>query len=103
MTKGFSKKLIINGLGYKAILKGNILELHLGFSHPINYSLSDDITAEVKNNTIVTISGIDKQKVGLVASQIRKFKKTEPYKGKGVRYENEVVLRKIGKTASSTK
>ncbi len=103
VTKGFSKKLIITGLGYKAILKDKILELNLGFSHLIFYPIPTEIKIEVSNNTIVTISGIDKEKVGLVASQIRKFKKTEPYKGKGVRYDNEIVHRKVGKTASTSK
>ncbi len=96
-TKGFEKKLEINGVGYKAAVKGNTLELSLGFSHPINYDFPKNITINVEKN-IVTIKGDDKQVVGQVAADIRSFRPPEPYKGKGVKYAEETIIRKAGKT-----
>ncbi len=96
-TKGFEKKLEINGVGYKAAVKGNTLELSLGFSHPINYDFPKNITINVEKN-IVTIKGDDKQVVGQVAADIRSFRPPEPYKGKGVKYVEETIIRKAGKT-----
>ncbi len=97
ITKGFEKKLEINGVGYRAALKGNVLELLLGFSHPINYNIPKDITITVEKN-IISIKGNDKQLVGQVAADIRSFRPPEPYKGKGVKYVDETIIRKAGKT-----
>ncbi len=97
ITKGFEKKLEINGVGYRAALKGNVLELLLGFSHPINYNIPKDITIAVEKN-IISIKGNDKQLVGQVAADIRSFRPPEPYKGKGVKYVDETIIRKAGKT-----
>lgn len=101
LDKGFSKKLEINGVGYKAVLKGKVLNLQLGFSHPVNYDIPDGIDVEVdgKENTIL-IKGHDKQVVGQVAADIRKFRPPEPYRGKGVKYSDETIIRKAGKAAN---
>ncbi|MRI58730.1 MAG: 50S ribosomal protein L6 [Epsilonproteobacteria bacterium] len=98
VTKGFEKKLEINGVGYRAAVKGKELELQLGFSHPINYPIPEGIQISVDKN-IITVKGHDKQKVGQVAAEIRSFRPPEPYKGKGVKYVDEVIIRKAGKTA----
>ncbi len=98
VTKGFQKVLQINGVGYRAELKGNVLNLALGYSHPIEYPLPAGITAEVEKQTKVTVKGIDKELVGATAAKIRSFREPEPYKGKGVMYADERVLRKAGKT-----
>ena len=98
LTKGFEKKLEINGVGYRASVKGNVLELQLGYSHPINYEIPEGITITVERN-VITIKGSDKQRVGQVAAEIRSFRKPEPYKGKGVKYVEEHIVRKAGKTA----
>jgi large subunit ribosomal protein L6 len=99
VSEGFSKNLEIVGVGYRAILKGSDLELQLGFSHPVVVSAEPGITFEVPQPTKITVRGIDKQQVGQVAADIRKWRKPEPYKGKGVRYEGEYVRRKLGKAA----
>jgi len=99
--KGFSKELEIIGVGYKAEAKGKELVLTLGFSHPVNYPVPDGITIETPEPTKVKISGIDKQAVGQVAAEIRGFRPPEPYKGKGVKYVDEQIQRKAGKTAAS--
>jgi len=99
LTQGYKKELEINGVGYKAAVKGNILELHLGFSHPINYEFPKDIKIAVEKN-IISISGDDKQVVGQVSAEIRGFRPPEPYKGKGVKYVDEHIIRKAGKTAA---
>jgi large subunit ribosomal protein L6 len=100
VTQGFSKELEIVGVGYRATAKGPAaLELALGFSHPVNVQAPDGITFEVPVPTRVIVKGIDKEKVGQVAADIRKIRKPEPYKGKGVRYAGERVLRKAGKAA----
>lgn len=98
LSSGFTKQLEINGVGYKATIKGNVLELALGFSHPINYDIPKGIEMSLDKN-ILTIKGADKQQVGQIASEIRGFRPPEPYKGKGVKYADEVILRKAGKTA----
>ena len=98
LTQGFEKKLEINGVGYRAAVKGNVLELQLGYSHPINYEIPACITITVEKN-IITVKGSDKQQVGQVAAEIRSFRKPEPYKGKGVKYVDEHIIRKAGKTA----
>jgi large subunit ribosomal protein L6 len=98
LTKGFEKKLEINGVGYRAAIKGNVLELQLGYSHPINYEIPQGVTITVEKN-IITVKGSDKQQVGQVAAEIRAFRKPEPYKGKGIKYVDEHIIRKAGKTA----
>ena len=97
VTKGFSKKLEINGVGYRVALAGMSLKMSLGFSHEVIYALPEGIQATVEQNTI-TISGISKQLVGQVAAEIRALKKPEPYKGKGIKYSDERILRKSGKS-----
>lgn len=98
LTEGFTKQLEINGVGYRAAVKGNVLELQLGFSHPINYEFPKDINIKVEKN-IITVSGTNKQVVGQIAAEIRSFRPPEPYKGKGVKYVDERIIRKAGKTA----
>ena len=98
VNKGFEKKLEINGIGYKASISGEKLILNVGYSHPIEYSIPGNISISVEDKVIV-ISGIDKQHVGDVAAQIRKTRKPEPYKGKGIKYIDEVIRRKVGKSA----
>ena len=99
VSEGFTKNLEIVGVGYRAALKGSDLELQLGFSHPVVVVAEPGITFTVPQPTKITVSGIDKQQVGQVAADIRKWRKPEPYKGKGVRYEGEYVRRKLGKSA----
>ena len=100
VSNGFMKELTIVGVGYRAQAKGNnALELALGFSHSVNVEAPDGITFEVPEPTIIKVSGIDKQLVGQVAADIRALKKPEPYKGKGIRYVDEYVIRKAGKAA----
>ncbi len=100
VTEGFSKELQIQGIGYRAVAKGpNKLELALGFSHSVNIEAPEGIEFEVPQQTQVLVKGIDKQLVGQVAADIRKWRKPEPYKGKGIRYLNERVIRKAGKAA----
>ncbi len=100
VTQGFSKELEIVGVGYRAIARGpGALELALGFSHPVNVTAPDGVTFEVPSATRIIVKGIDKEKVGQVAADIRKLRKPEPYKGKGVRYAGERVVRKAGKAA----
>jgi large subunit ribosomal protein L6 len=98
LDKGFSKSLEINGVGYRAAVKGKVLELQLGFSHPINFEIPENIEIAVDKN-IINIKGINKQEVGQVAAKIRGFRPPEPYKGKGVKYTDEHIVRKAGKTA----
>ena len=98
LTTGYEKKLEINGVGYRAAVKGNVLELQLGFSHPINYEFPKDVSIAVEKN-IITIKADDKQVIGQIAAEIRGFRPPEPYKGKGVKYADEVIIRKAGKTA----
>jgi len=98
VTKGFQKKLIIEGVGFKAAVNGKILNLALGKSHPINFPIPEGISIVVADNTKVTIDGIDKQLVGQVAADIRGYYPPEPYKGKGVRYDGEIIIRKQGKS-----
>lgn len=97
VSAGFTKKLEINGVGYRANMAGANLRLNLGFSHDVNYAIPPGITASVEQN-VITISGIDKQQVGQVAADIRKLKKPEPYKGKGIKYQGERIIRKSGKS-----
>lgn len=97
VTSGFSKKLEINGVGFRVALAGSDLRMNLGFSHEVVYHLPQGVTATVEQNTI-TITGIDKQQVGQVAAEIRALKKPEPYKGKGIKYSGERIIRKSGKS-----
>src|SRR5215204_6230436 len=99
VTNGFSKTLEIQGVGYRAALKGRDLELALGYSHPVSIRAPEGIEFEVPVPTRITVKGISKQLVGEVAANIRKQRKPEPYKGKGIRYEGEYVARKVGKRA----
>jgi large subunit ribosomal protein L6 len=99
VTEGFVKKLEIQGVGYRAAVKGKVLDLQLQFSHPVEYPIPADIQIECPDSTHINVSGIDKQRVGQVAAEIRKYRKPEPYKGKGIRYVGEVIIRKAGKAA----
>ncbi len=101
VTTGFSRKLELVGVGYRAELKGKVLQLALGYSHPIVFRAPDTIKIEAPTQTNITISGIDKQLVGLVAAKIRSLRPPEPYKGKGIKYEGEYIRRKAGKTAAT--
>ncbi|MBM3901876.1 MAG: 50S ribosomal protein L6 [Verrucomicrobia bacterium] len=98
VTDGFSKKLEIQGVGFKAAVQGKIVNMALGYSHPILYPIPDGIKVTIEENTKLSIEGIDKELVGRVASELRSFYPPEPYKGKGVRYVGEKVIRKEGKT-----
>ena len=98
VTKGFERALEISGVGYRAEIKGEILNLSLGYSHPINFQLPKGISVEVDKMTKVLVKGIDKELVGQVSAKIRSFRGPEPYKGKGIRYAGENILRKAGKT-----
>ena len=99
LDKGFTKSLEINGVGYRAAVNGKTLELQLGFSHPVNYAIPEGLDVSVEKN-VITIKGDEKQVVGQAAAEIRAFRPPEPYKGKGVKYTDEVIVRKAGKTAA---
>lgn len=99
VTDGFKKQLEIKGVGYRAQLNGNVLSLSVGYSHPVDFELPNGISVELPKNTDIIISGIDKQEVGDFAANVRAVCKPEPYKGKGIRYIDEHVRRKAGKTA----
>ena len=101
VSTGFKKKLELVGVGYRAALKGTDLEMQLGFSHPVLIKAPEGITFEVPSQTEIIVSGPSKEAVGQVAANIRKWRKPEPYKGKGIRYEGERVRRKLGKAAKS--
>jgi len=100
VTKGFIKELFIVGMGYKAEVKDENLNLMLGFSHPVFFKKTEGINFSVKGNNKITVEGIDKEKVGEIAAEIRAYRKPEPYKGKGIRYKDERVRRKAGKIAA---
>jgi len=97
VSTGFQRKLTLVGVGYRAAAKGNVLSLSLGFSHPVDYEIPPGVTAETPSQTEIVLSGADKQVVGQVAAEIRAYRPPEPYKGKGVRYSDEVVVRKEAK------
>jgi len=103
VSAGYTKGLEINGVGYRAAVQGQTLNLTLGFSHPVVFTLPTGIAAKVDANTKITISGADKHLVGLVSAKIRGLKPVEPYQGKGIRYAGEVVVRKAGKAAGAGK
>lgn len=104
VSEGFTKRLEVNGVGYRFQVQGNKLILSLGFSHPVEYIpvKGIEIKADEEKKNIIIVHGIDKQKVGQTAAEIREFKKPEPYKGKGIKYEDEIIRRKAGKTAAKT-
>ena len=97
VSKGFEKKLILNGVGYRAKASGKTLNLTLGFSHPVDYVLPEGVSAETPSQTEIVLKGIDKQAIGQAAAEVRAFRPPEPYKGKGVRYADEYVRRKEAK------
>ncbi len=99
VSQGFTKKLEVNGVGYRAVVNGQKLNMNLGFSHPIEFDIPQGITISVEGN-IISVFGIDKAQVGEAAAQIRRFRPPEPYKGKGVKYVDEVIRRKAGKAAA---
>jgi large subunit ribosomal protein L6 len=99
VTKGFEKRLELQGVGYRASLRGSDLELNVGFSHPVVVKPPQGVSFEVPDATTVLVKGIDKQQVGEIAAEVRKVRPPEPYKGKGIRYEGEYVRRKVGKRA----
>lgn len=101
VSEGYSKKLVMVGVGYRASLKGKDLDMQLGFSHPVVVNPPKNIEFEVPSQTEIIVKGISKEQVGQVAADIRKWRKPEPYKGKGIRYEGEFVRRKLGKAAKS--
>lgn len=98
VTKGFTKQLEIRGVGYRAAVKGQFLDLQLGYSHPVQHPIPVGLEVKVDENTKITINGIDKQVVGQFAAEVRSYRRPEPYKGKGVRYVDEYVRRKAGKS-----
>ena len=97
VSKGFTRKLVISGVGYRAAVDGKILNLQLGYSHDIKYAVPDDIDVKCESPTAITITGADRQRVGQIAAELRSFRLPEPYKGKGIRYDDEVIRRKEGK------
>jgi len=98
VTQGFEKKLEIVGVGFRADVEGKALKLTLGFSHPVPFPLPEGIRADVEKQTLISIKGIDKQQVGIIAAKLRSIKPPEPYKGKGIRYAGERIRKKVGKT-----
>lgn len=99
VTTGYEKQLMLSGIGYRAEAKGKSLVLNVGYSNPVDFPLPDGITAAVENNTKITLTGIDKEQLGQTAANIRKVRPPEPYKGKGIMYADERIIRKAGKTA----
>ena len=97
VSKGFTRKLVISGVGYRAAVDGKILNLQLGYSHDIKYAVPDDIDIKCETPTAITITGADRQRVGQIAAELRSFRLPEPYKGKGIRYHDETIRRKEGK------
>ena len=97
VTEGYTKVLLITGVGYRAAAQGKSLKLQLGYSHDVDFAIPDGIEIKTPDNTTVEVSGIDKQKVGQVAAEIRRWRKPEPYKGKGIKYRGEFIFRKEGK------
>jgi large subunit ribosomal protein L6 len=100
VSQGFERVLEINGIGYRAEVSGSVLNLNLGYSHPVPFQLPEGISAEVEKNTIIKLSGIDKEKLGQTAATIRRLRPPEPYKGKGIKYAEEYIQRKAGKTGT---
>lgn len=103
VSKGYEKKLELQGVGYRMSIQGKKLVMALGFSHPVEVEIPEDLAVKVEENNVLSIGGIDKRKVGQFAADVRKLKKVEPYKGKGFRYQGEIVRRKVGKKAGTAK
>jgi large subunit ribosomal protein L6 len=101
VTQGFERTLIIHGIGYRAEIKGNSIIFNVGYSNPVQFDLPEGITANIDRNTIIKLSSIDKEKLGLVAAAIRKIRPPEPYKGKGIKYAEERIRRKAGKAGAA--
>ena len=101
VTEGYTKKLEVNGVGYRAAKQGNKLVLSLGYSHPVEMTDPEGVTTELDGQNIIIVSGIDKEKVGQYAAEIREKRKPEPYKGKGIKYSDEVIRRKVGKAGKT--
>lgn len=99
VSEGFKKILLVEGVGYRANVSGNVLTLNVGYSNPIDFVLPDGVSATVENNNKINLESIDKELLGLTASKIRSVRKPEPYKGKGIRYADEYISRKVGKSA----
>jgi large subunit ribosomal protein L6 len=97
VSKGFTRKLLISGVGFRAAIDGKVLNLQLGYSHDIKYAVPEDIDVKCETPTAITITGADRQRVGQIAAELRSFRRPEPYKGKGIRYDDEVIRRKEGK------
>jgi large subunit ribosomal protein L6 len=97
VSAGFEKKLVLNGVGYRAAVKGNVVNLNLGFSHPVDFEVPAGVTVEAPSQTELVVKGANKQLVGQVAANIRKYRQPEPYKGKGIRYSDEIIRRKEAK------
>lgn len=102
VSKGFTRQLEINGVGYRAEVKGDAIQMTLGYSHPIIYQLPPGITAKVERQVLITLEGVDRQLLGMVAAQIRALRPPEPYKGKGIKYAKEQIRRKAGKAAAGS-
>ena len=100
VNQGFQKKLLVEGVGYRAKVEKNVLTLNVGYSTPVDYPLPAGISADVDKNNMITLGGIDKELLGQTAAQIRAIRKPEPYKGKGIRYEDEHIARKVGKAGA---
>ncbi len=100
VSKGYERTLLLSGIGYRAEVKGSVLVLNVGYSNPVNFQLPDGIKASVDKNTRIVLSGIDKEVVGETAARIRRVRPPEPYKGKGIMYSNERIIKKAGKTAA---
>ena len=101
VDKGFQKKLVVEGVGYRANISKSTLTLNVGYSNPVEFQLPDGINADVDKNNVITLDGIDKELLGLTAARIRQVRKPEPYKGKGIRYEDEHIVRKVGKAGAA--
>jgi len=101
VNQGFERTLIINGIGYRAEMKGNAIILNVGYSNPVQFNLPEGVVASIERNTIIKLSSIDKEKLGLAAAAIRKIRPPEPYKGKGIKYAEERIRRKAGKAGTA--
>ena len=101
VDQGFKKVLVIEGVGYRANISGKNLSLSVGYSNPVEFALPEGVAANVDNNTVITLESIDKEMLGMTASKIRAIRKPEPYKGKGIRYEDEHIVRKVGKSGAA--
>ena len=103
VQNGFQKKLVVEGVGYRAKVEGKVIVLNVGYSNPVDFRLPDGIAADIDKNNVITLDGIDKELLGLTAARLRQIRKPEPYKGKGIRYEDEHIVRKVGKAGAAAK